>query len=98
MEPVARPRKSSFILFWVAFWGIPVAALEWLFDWYRSGRMGSIYDIASRFAVFAIGGVFLGLWNWRSSGLRAQKRISRKQTILFWTFMAFLAFLLWKMW
>jgi len=67
MEQVARPRKALFVLFWIVFWGVPVALLTWFFDWHRTGRVGSIYEILLRFASFMSSGVVGGLWMWRRS-------------------------------
>lgn len=64
--------------------------------------MGSVYEIVGRFAVWAVMGIFLGIWTWHSAKSQGRKKVSRNKLIvrtgIFWLVMIFLAVLLWRMW
>jgi hypothetical protein len=106
MEQVARPRKARFVLTCAVLWDGGTNLLTWLYNRHDALRMGSVYRVSAYHIVadlvvgFVLGIVFgvLMRYLWRQA---PRKKVSRNKTIvlnvLFWSAMAFLAFLLWKM-
>ncbi len=87
--------------------------LMWLFHRHDARRFGSVYHASSvhhigsvyyiaDVVIWMILGIPMGLSIWNSRERTSQRGVSRNraivQNVLFWSLMAFLALLLWKMW
>jgi hypothetical protein len=85
-----------------------MALLMWFSDRHDARRVGSVYHpgsvyhIVGHLLIWMILGFFVGLSIWNSRERTSQRRVSRNkaivQNVLFWSLMAFLSLLLWKMW
>jgi hypothetical protein len=107
MEQVRRPRKALFILATAIFWDGGINLLTWLSNRRDASRAGSVYHVSAYHVVadLVLGlilGLLFGLLMWHLGKRTAHKKISRNkaiaQNVLFWSVMALLAVLLWKMW
>ncbi|MHB8527382.1 MAG: hypothetical protein ACYDD2_14670 [Candidatus Acidiferrales bacterium] len=85
-----------------------MALLMWLSYRHDARRVGSVhhvghvYYIVGDLVYWMLAGLLMGLSMWNSLKRPSHRKVSRNkaivQNVLFWSLMAFLAFLLWKMW
>jgi len=92
-------RKAIFVAGWALVWGGSTALVLTLSDRHRTGHFDTPLHSAVRFAIFMIGGVFMGLSMWKLSQEPRKQRsptMLRVQFVVFVALMLGLAYMVWR--